>query len=666
MSQKLNRLIEPHDKLFYLLLLVFSVVTMVLNQAAGVIELGLTLLAIVATQIYKSRQKKTLTAELTKIGKEIEASGKDTMLNAPFPMVIFRPDTEEVIWCNDLFLGIIGEEERDLDAHITALVPDLPMDWLEEGELPFCPQEQRIGDRRYQVFGRMTGGDESRTRLATTFWIDVTDYVETREQFYATRPTVSFIIIDNYEEMMRGISEKGRAGIRSAVEEKLADWVKPSHGLLLRYERGRYLLVCEEQYMHAYQEGEFTQLLDTAHEVLSPNGINATLSLGIGMDQHADFHDLYEYASLALDMALSRGGDQAVIRSQNNFSFYGGHSQEREVRTKVKIRVTANALERLIATASRVFVMGHRNGDMDCAGAAAGVAAICRKKGVPVSIIAEERAVPATVLIKRLSASEAYQGVFLSAEDAMLLYDERSILVVVDTNRPSQVAAPELLEKFRQVAVIDHHRRATEYITGAAIKCHEPFASSACVLVTVMIQYFMEASDLLRVEAEALLAGIVLDTKSFAVRTGGRTFEAAAFLRRCGADTMEVKRLFQNNLPDTIKKNAIIQSATMYRDGVAIAATTSIVGRVIAAQAADAILNVEGVDTSFVLYFDGDTAIISGRSTGDINVQVILETLGGGGNSAAAGAQIPNATMEGVTEQLHRAIDGYFSGRLKD
>lgn len=662
MKEKLNHLVEPHDKLFFALLLLFSVAAMVVNLAVGAVELGVTLVTMLVILLLKHRHKKALSALLAKLGKDIEAAGKDTMLNAPFPMVIFRPDTEEVIWSNDQFLGIIGAEEHQFAGCITSLLPNFTMDWLE-AELPFCPQEQLIGDRRYQVFGRLSGNDDSKSRLATTFWIDVTEYAEKREEFYATRPVVAFIIIDNYEEMVRGISEKARADIRASVEEHLSAWIKPSQGLLLRYERGRYLFVCEEQYMLSYEHAEFASLLAGVHQVVSPNGVNATLSLGIGMD--GGFGELYEFASLALDMALSRGGDQAVIKNKHNFSFYGGHSKEREMRTKVKIRVNANALERLVQTSGHVFVIGHRNADMDCIGAAAGVAAICRKLNTPVSIIVEDRNVPATVLIKRLAEAPAYQGALLTAEEALQIADERSILVVVDTNRPSQVASPELLERFTQVAVIDHHRRATEYISNAVINCHEPYASSACELVTEMIQYIMEPADVLRVEAEALLAGIVLDTKSFAVRTGGRTFEAAAYLRRCGADTTEVKRMFQSNLADTIMKNAIIQSAAMYRPGIAIATTQENVGRVIAAQAADALLNVEGVDTSFVLYLDGERGIISGRSVGEVNVQVILEELGGGGNAASAGAQVQGAGMEELLGRLHRAIDGYIDGQLK-
>jgi c-di-AMP phosphodiesterase-like protein len=662
LKQTLNRLVEPHYKLFLSALLVFSIISIFLNLWLGLLELAITLVLAITTLLRKDKHQKELSALLDHIGNDIGAAGKDTMLNAPFPMALFRPDTEELVWSNDPFLAMIGAKEPPFADRITDLIPGFPLDWLELGS-DVCPQEQVVNGHRYQVFGRINGGANQKDRLAATFWVDVTEYAEKRDEFYATRPVVSFIIIDNYEEMIRGVSETARADIRSSVEELLNDWTRPSHGLLMRYERGRYLYVCEEQYMLEHIRSGFAPLLDGVHSVVSPNSINATLSVGIGMD--GGFSELFDYASLALDMALSRGGDQAVIKNRNTFTFYGGHAKERELRTKVKIRVTANALEQIINSASKVFLMGHRNGDMDCVGAAAGVAAICRKKGTTVYFLSESSAAPGAVLAHHLTQEPFYQDRFISPEEATLQKDDNSILVVVDTNRPSQVLAPELLKKFTHIVVIDHHRRASDYISNAVINCHEPYASSACELVTEMLEYIIEPADLLRPEAEALLAGIVLDTKSFSVRTSGRTFEAAAYLRRCGADTTEVKRLFQNNLEDTIKKNGIIQRSVLYREGIAIATSEEPVSRVIAAQAADALLNVEGVETSFVLYMDGDAAIISGRSAGDINVQVILEMLGGGGNAAAAGAQIPRAgSLQSALSRLQRAIDGYISGRL--
>ena len=427
--------------------------------------------------------------------------------------------------------------------------------------------------------------------------------------------------------------------------------------MLRRIERDRYLFLFEQQYLARFVEQKF-DILDTIHQVVSPAGLSATFSIGIGVDG-SSFQELLQFANLSIEMALSRGGDQAVIRNKFTFEFFGGRSKETEKRTKVKSRVMANALSALVADSSGLFIMGHRSPDNDCIGAAAGVFAIARKRGVPAHIIQEPGSPPSKVLTDRLMQLPEYKDCFLSSQEALLLMDNRSLVVVVDTNRPEQVQSQEVLESCNRIAVIDHHRRAATYIEGAALNYHEPYASSASELVTELLQYIADPTDLTRAEAEALLAGIVLDTKNFSMRTGGRTFEAAAFLRRAGADTAEVKKLFQNDLAGTIAKYAIIQNAKLYRDQIAIAVVDHTVGRVTAAQAADELLNIIGIDTSFVLYPDGDRIIVSARSIGDTNVQVILEKLGGGGNAAAAGGQIQGKTLDQVAQELAQAIDQY-------
>ena len=320
----------------------------------------------------------------------------------------------------------------------------------------------------------------------------------------------------------------------------------------------------------------------------------------------------------------------------------------------------SNALGELIQSSSAVFVMGHRVADLDAVGASIGVCAIARKRSVPDYIIEEQNSYPGAVMAKKIAALPEYEGRFISHQDAILKLDNKSLLVVVDTNRPDQVIARDLLDSSTKVAVIDHHLRAADYISNATLNFHEPYASSACELVTEMVQYLIEPSDLLRLEAEALLAGIVLDTKSFTLRTGGRTFEAAAFLRRRGADTTEVKKLFQNDLEDTVAKYDVIRSAKMIHGNIAVSAAEKTIGRVIASQAADELLNIAGAEASFVLFPDGNTTIICARSVGEVSVQYILEMLGGGGNAAAAGAQVPNCSLQETLHKLLQAIDKYF------
>ena len=304
--------------------------------------------------------------------------------------------------------------------------------------------------------------------------------------------------------------------------------------------------------------------------------------------------------------------------------------------------------------------MGHRMADLDAMGAAVGLVAICRKQGKSLKIVLDKDNNAAGSLLEKLAEYPEYEDLFISGEDALLACDSRSLLIVVDTNRPDQVENRALLESITRVAVIDHHRRAADYIEQVVLNLHEPFASSASELVSEILQYAVEPKDIRPMEAQALLAGIVLDTKNFSVRTGSRTFEAAAFLRRAGADTVDVKKLFQNDLDTTVSRYQIIQSARLYRNEIAIAALDYTTGRTLAAQAADELLNILGITASFVLYPDGDRVIISARSIGEANVQVILEALGGGGNAAAAGAQIPGKTVRNVLTELVASIDKFY------
>ena len=349
------------------------------------------------------------------------------------------------------------------------------------------------------------------------------------------------------------------------------------------------------------------------------------------------YDEAFGWAVKSIEMALSRGGDQAVVRDSLDFQFYGGRSKSTEKRTKVKSRVMAKALGDLIADAGQVYIMGHEYADMDAVGACAGICCIARKRGKKAQIVIDFEGNNARPVVRRLSKLPEYEGVFVSGTDAFIHAQAGALLVVVDTNRPDMVESRQLLEACNRVAVIDHHRRAATYIENAALNFHEPYASSASELVAELLQYLVEPNDLLQEEAEALLAGIVLDTKNFMLRTGGRTFEAAAYLRRAGADTTEVRRYFQSDLDSMVQRYDIIRTAKMVHGDIAVAVAEKEVARVTAAKAADDLLTLEGIQASIVLYRQGDGVSMSGRSLGEVNVQLVLEKLGGGGNATAAG-----------------------------
>ena len=659
MNRKIAQLFQPRLQLYFVCLIVFALLSALYSVPLAVTELVIVLGLGLYNRENSRRRRREIGKYLDSVTGTVDTATKDTMVNSPLPMIIFRPESDDIIWTNDRFLQLTGQGQREhmFDAKLASLIPGFDTRWLMEGKSE-CPTEAEYGGRRFWVFGHLvrTGG-RGGGFLATTYWVDITEFCLIRDKFNASRPVAAVLLIDNYEDLMKNLTENERSSILAEIDNRLDEWVAQTGGLLRRYQRERYLFLFEEQYLDQFVERKF-DVLDTVHQVVNPSGINASLSIGIGKDGDS-YKELMSFANLSIDMALSRGGDQAVIRNKFTFEFYGGRSKETEKRTKVKSRVMANALSSLISDSSQVFIMGHKFPDNDAVGAAAGVCALCRKNGTPAHIIRDPGSPPAQELIDRLSTLPEYQDCFLAPQDALLIADTRSLAVVVDTNRPEQVQAEELLQSCNRVAVIDHHRRAATYIEGAALNYHEPYASSASELVTELLQYIMEPNQLLRAEAEALLAGIVLDTKNFTMRTGGRTFEAAAFLRRSGADTAEVKKLFQNDLAGTIAKYSIIQNARLYRDHIAVAVSSAPVNRVVAAQAADELLNIIGIDTSFVLSKDGEQVNISGRSMGETNVQVILEQLGGGGNAAAAGGQVTGKSLEEVAAELAQAIDRY-------
>ena len=660
MNRKISKLLQPSVQLYFVILILFALASALFSIPLAVLEAVVVLILGLYTRTSGHKRRREITKYIENITGNVDVATKDTMVNSPLPMVIFRPESDDIIWTNDRFLRLTGDREHLFDAKLSSVVPGFDTRWLLEGKNE-CPDHITFCGRRFIVYGHLVRtGDKGGGFLATTYWVDVTELCETRDKYLATRPVMAVLLLDNYEDLMKNLTENERSAIYSEINARLDAWVADTHGMLRRVERDRYYYIFEEQYLARFIEKKF-DILDTIRQVSNPSGIAATFSIGVGKDG-GSFQELMQFANLSIEMALSRGGDQAVVRNQFTFEFYGGRSKETEKRTKVKSRVMANALSALVADSSQVFIMGHKSPDNDCMGAAAGVCAIARKKDVPAHIIREAGSPPAKVLMDKLAHLEEYQDCFLSAQEALLLADNRSLVVVVDTNRPEQVQSLDLVQSCNRVAVIDHHRRAATYIEGAALNYHEPYASSASELVTELLQYIADPTDLTRAEAEALLAGIVLDTKNFTMRTGGRTFEAAAFLRRAGADTAEVKKLFQNDLEGTIAKYAIIQNAKLYREKIAIAVVDHTVGRIVAAQAADELLNIIGIDTSFVLYPDGERVIISARSMGDTNVQVILEKLGGGGNAAAAGGQISGKSLSQVATELTQAIDQYLEG----
>ncbi len=662
MSQKkLSRLLEPNLQLYFFCMLCFSIAAVPVSWALALVEGAVTVGLYFYFRQRNQKRRQGILQYIDTVTGSVDTASKSTLINSPLPIMVFRPDTGEVIWSNENFLQLAGVREHLFEMKVEDAVPDFPVQWLLEGKQE-CPERVVMNNRLFRVYGSLVraksrGGGQN--MVATTYWMDTTEADSLRQVYESSRPVLAILMVDNYEDLMKACADTQHSAITAQIDEKLGAWAEKGNGLLLKTSRDRYIFLFEQQYYENFAAEKFA-VLDAIRDIRVSETVYPTLSIGVGMDADS-IPELYKNAKLSLEMALSRGGDQAVVRNRMDFAFYGGRSKTTEKRTKVKSRVMANALSELMADAGEVYIMGHTYSDMDALGAAVGVCCIARKLGKRAQVVIRGDQTAAESMLKRMQALPEYAGVFLSPEEAFLRIRPNALLVVVDTNRPDMVESRELLEACHRVAVIDHHRRAASYIENAAFSFHEPYASSASELVTELLQYLVEPSDVLREEAESLLAGIVLDTKHFCQRTGGRTFEAAAFLRRAGADTSDVQRLFQNDLSDMISRYAIIRRAEMYRDSIAIAVVDEDgVDRVAAAQAADELLTLKGVQASVVVYRQGEAVQLSARSLGDVNVQVILEALGGGGNSTTAGGRVEKSTVGEVYERLVQALDAYF------
>ena len=655
MNKKLGWMLKPRFSVFFVALIGFSIAALAMGYyvLAGV-EFAVSALLLTLVLLIKARTRANLQSYLN------NALNETPGINAQptFPMLAFRLADGGVIFRNDLFIQISGLKPGINERQVSDLLPGFSTEWLSSGKSEY-PYDVNLLGRRYRVYGTIVVCDDpAATRVGVMYFTDLTELYQVRDEYIRSRPVVSIILVDNYEELTKNLSEGAISTMNAKINDAITKWTESYHGLLRRLEKNRFVFVFEKRDLKRAIDDKFS-LLEDIHEITSPSGLAASISFGLGVDAES-FEEGYEFAALSIEMALSRGGDQAVIKDRLNFNFYGGRTKEADHRSKVRSRVTANSIMELIGQSSKVFIMGHKNADLDAVGGAMGIACLCRKKGKTFYIVIDEENNAAGRLLEEIRQVPEYENVFISGQEALLLSDNRSTLIVVDTNRPDQVECMNLLEAVTSICVVDHHRRAADYIKPVVVNLHEPYASSTGELVTELLEYAVEKKDVLPIEAKSLMAGIFLDTKSFNVRTGERTFEAAAYLRQLGADTVEVKKLLQNDFQDTMAKYQIIKSARLYRQEIAIAALNAGTTRALAAQAADELLNISGISASFVLYPDEDRVIISARSIGEANVQMILEPLGGGGNTATAGAQVPDATVKDALDRLVASIDQYY------
>lgn len=587
---------------------------------------------------------------LSHISDELNLAERKALYNYPQPVFVINSD-RVIVWYNELFLTQVF---NDVEAYGVSMdvITGAPLDRLHSPE----GVEIEYNSKFYTLYARLLADDAK--GLTILYLVDCTKLRLLRREHKLCKPTVVLIMIDNYDDMMQNARESEKAQIAGRLDKLLEDFIGQTTGILRRVSNDRFIAIIEERHLQDMIETRFS-ILDNARAITVGERLCVTLSIGVGREAKT-LAECEVQAKQALDMSLGRGGDQAAIKTSTGFDFFGGTSKGIEKHAKVKTRIIATALSELISVSTRVIIMGHRFGDLDCLGASIGLARVIRNMGKDAYIAVDQQHNLAASLIKRMIDSGS-ADFFMVPEVACELVNKDSLLIIVDTHNPAFLESHELYSRCERVVVIDHHRKMVTHIENAVIFHHEPFASSASEMVTELIQYFGDSGRISTIEAEALLAGIMLDTKNFVMRTGVRTFEAAAFLRRQGADTIAVRALFSNSMESYQRKMRLVSSTDIYRKcAVCCSDFQSDDLQMVAPQAADELLGISGVESSFVLYEENNVVHISARSLGKMNVQLIMEQLGGGGHQTMAGAQLQGASLEGVRRSLREAIDNYY------
>lgn len=594
------------------------------------------------------RQKELNTYHYT-MSHCIEQGASYALKNLPLVMMIVDKEGK-LFWFNSV-LSEWYDEEVFLGQSIMTICPEFPLDkvWGKSGRELFATE-----DNYYQVIHEPIKNGFEDMDLTIVYISDITASEKARVESAESVPVMTYIQIDNYDDVLQGLTESQRTSVLAEVNKLLAEWVAENEAVLKKYADDMYLAIFNRRNLNKCLLEKF-DILDKVRAIHVGNKIPVTLSMGVAADDYS-VAVLGERAQAGLDLALGRGGDQVAVHVSGKLQFYGGKAKAIEKNTRVKARIVAQALREIIDDADTVLVMGHTNEDFDSLGAAIGVAIMARHLGKTPRIVVSQPGVSLNKLKEILANNEVYQDLFITPAQAVPLITSQSLLFIVDVHHPELTAAPELLNKVDRVVVIDHHRRSEKFIVNPLLVYLEPSASSTCELVTELLMYFDDYLEFNKMDATALYAGIVVDTKQFSVQSGVRTFDAAAYLRRSGADPALVRQMFRLDFATVKSRAEVFNQAIMLPGGVVVADVPHNIknAQIVAAQVADSLLGVEGVQISFVLFFleDGDGIGVSARSNGAFNVQVIMEELGGGGHQTVAGAQVRKGTMEEVKRQV--------------
>ena len=663
-KMNLDKLVS-RTKIYLVIIAIILIILSIIEQKAIIPSILTFTLVVIYTIWANNKRKNEISEHINELTLSVDKAAQSTIINSPFPLIVI--DTNgNIIWKSSNFI----KEFANVDIKVTLndVIKELKIN-VEKGEntnnISIC-ESMKIGEKNYKIIADYTKIREKEHKnsseyMTTIYFLDETNHVKLIQEYNNSRTCIGIIMLDNYEELMQRATEEEKLKITSEAEKSIYAWVNKYNGLLIKSERDTYVCIFDQYNLEKIKEGKF-EILDEIKEIKTNDNIQVTLSIAISENEKNNL-DEYKSSKAVIDIALGRGGDQAIIKQNGKYYFFGGRTQEVEKRTRVKARIVAQALEELMNGASNVIIMGHTNSDIDAMGASMGVYRIATSIGKKAYIVNETNGTSLDNFIKDLKETKKYEDVLIDGNKALAEIDEDSLLIVVDTDKKNYVEVPELLEKTEKIAVIDHHRRGTDYIENAILTFHEVYASSACELVTELIEYAEKPIKLDTFEVESLYAGIMMDTKNFTFKTGVRTFEAAAFLRKCGVDIIKVKKWFQSDLKTYNKISEIVANSEIIDDTIAISMydREDSDANITCAKAADELLTISNITASFVIGKLENKICISGRSIGDINVQLILEKLGGGGHITVAGAQIEGMTQEEVKQELINRINEYFT-----
>ena len=585
------------------------------------------------TYFANNKRKSEISETLQDLTLTVDSTAKSSLINSPFPLLILETNGN-IVWKSSSF--VTEFQHIDVNDYIDELVYDIKAQIENEKQVnkdKTIQKQIKIDKKIYRVYGKFVNSRNKEKKnkkeyMMVLYFLDETEKCKLQEEYENSKTCIGMIMVDNYEETFQLLESEEVAQCKAEIDKYIYEWINKWDGVLVKSERDRYICFFEQRHLKAIKEDKFS-ILDKIKEIDLKSKVQLTLSIAIS-NEGATQKDKYKSVTTAMDIVLGRGGDQAVIRENDIYKFFGGRTQEVERRTKVKARVVAHALENLIQESSKVLIMGHTNPDIDALGSAMGMYRFVKNMNKNGYIIDSENAAALDSFKEVLAKEEEYEDVLISKEVALENIDEDTLLIVVDTHKKNYVESEEILEKCPKVVIIDHHRRSADFIENATLMFQEVYASSAAELVTELLQYATQKVDLKTIEAESLYAGIMMDTKNFTFKTGVRTFEAAAYLRRCGVDIIRVKKWFQSDLESFNKIADIVKRAEIVNDTIAISINKEKTkdASIVCAKAADELLTISDITASFVLgYMEDKRICISGRSIGYINVQVILEKL---------------------------------------